>query len=491
MPEAELRASPPRVLFGFALHYLQATAVVVLCTLACRPMRGRFDSSNLIMVYLLGVAYVAVRHGQGPSALAACLSVAAFDFFFVPPYLTFAVSDKQYVLTFAVMLAVGLLISTLAVRVREQAESAKQREGRTRVLYAMTRDLAGLQTADEIVGAASRHVADVFRGPATVLLAGPEGRIAVPANDAKPDAQALHVAVTGSRGALGVLAVRPDPSLLPLSAEQRDLLENLARQVAAPLERARLAGEIEEARFAAESERLRSALLSSVSHDLRTPLSAITGAATSLLQQASLAEGTRRELIETISEESERLSRLVTNLLDMTRLESGSVRLHREWHPVEEVVGSALARLDRSLAGRHVQTDLPANLPLVSMDAVLVEQVLVNLVENALKYAGPESPVRIAARHEAAAVAVEVADEGPGLPPQAEERVFDKFYRGPSGQRGFGLGLAICRAIVTAHGGRISAENRAPRGAVFRFTLPVDGTPPPLVPEETAEREDP
>jgi two-component system sensor histidine kinase KdpD len=228
-----------------------------------------------------------------------------------------------------------------------------------------------------------------------------------------------------------------------------------------------------------ERERLRSTLLSSVSHDLRTPLAAITGAASGLLQAPAPAAAERRELAETIYEEAERLNRLVANLLDMTRLESGTVPLQREWHSIEEVMGSALGRLDEALAGRRVETVMPSDLPLVPIDAVLIEQVLVNLLENAIKYADPGSGLRVTAGKDEGGVVVEVADEGPGLKPGDEERVFEKFYRGSSAPRGFGLGLAICRAIVTAHGGRIWAENRAPRGAAFRFTLPVEGTPPP------------
>jgi two-component system sensor histidine kinase KdpD len=323
------------------------------------------------MVYLAGVAVVAVRGGRGPSALAAGLAVAAFDFFFVPPHLNFAVADGQFLVTFAVMLAVGLLIATLAVRVREQAEAAER--------------------------------------------------------------------------------IRAD----------------------------------------AEAERLRHTLLSSVSHDLRTPLAAITGAASALLREGVLDAETRRDLLETISEESHRLDRLVTNLLDMTRMEAGPLRLRREWLPVEEVVGSALVRMEPRLAPARVETLLPDDLPLVSVDPVLVEQLLVNLLENVVKYAGPDSRVRVAARAERAAVIVEIQDDGPGLPHGAEDRIFEKFYRGPSRERGFGLGLAICRAIVTAHGGRIWGESASPHGAVIRFTLPVEGGPPAATPDEGDDHDGP
>jgi len=228
-----------------------------------------------------------------------------------------------------------------------------------------------------------------------------------------------------------------------------------------------------------EAERMRSTLLSSVSHDLRTPLAAITGAASTLLEPTPLDAGAERALKESIYEEADRLSRLVTNLLDMTRLESGSLRVNRDWHSIEELVGAALGRLERSRKGRPVDVSIPADLPLVPVDDVLVEQLLVNLLENAFKYTGPESPVKVAASATDGVVTVEVADEGPGLPAGEEERVFEKFYRASSSPRGAGLGLPICRAIVTAHGGQIRAENRRPRGAVLRFTLPAGEGPSP------------
>ncbi len=495
--------------------YVWAVAVVLLSTLVCWTMFDRFDKSNLVMVYLLGVAFVATRHGRRPSALAALLSVAAFDFFFVPPYMTFAVSDSQYIVTFAVMLLVGVLISTLAVRVRSQADAARQRERRTQILYAVSRDLAGATTAEEVARFASRHVADIVQGPAEVLLPGPDGRLVAPTvgtldlnsrecavaqwafdhgrsaglgTDTLPGAAALYVSLRGTQSVMGVLGVRPAEALLPLAPDQLDLVETLARQAASALERVRLATEAEQARLAAETERLRSTLLSSVSHDLRTPLATITGAASSLLHAPQLDAPAERELKEAIYEEAERLNRLVTNLLDMTRLESGTLDLSRDWHSVEELTGTALARVERSLGDRPVRVSIPADLPLVAVDGVLIEQVLVNLLDNAAKYTEPGTPLLVTARAQDGGVTIDVADEGPGLPAGAAGRVFEKFYRGASAQRGFGLGLPICRAIVTAHGGSIWAEANLPRGTRFRFTLPI-GTPPPSAPEETVERE--
>ena len=286
--------------------------------------------------------------------------------------------------TFAVMLVVSLLISTLAARVRAQAEAARLREERTRVLYAVSRDLAGARTVEEVAQATSRNVEAVFQGPATVLLPGRDGHLATsdggPADaremavaqwafdhrqlaglgtDTLPGASSVYVPLQGSRSTLGVLGVRPADSLLPLGPGQVDLLDTLARQAASGLERVRLASEAEEARLAAETERLRSTLLSSVSHDLRTPLATITGAASSLLQPGTLGPEAERELKEAIYEEGDRLNRLVTNLLDMTRLESGSLQLNKDWQSLEELVGTALGRLEKELRGGRWRSGSP------------------------------------------------------------------------------------------------------------------------------------
>ena len=492
--------------------YAFAAGVVAAATFLSWAMFGHLDNLNLVMVYLLGVVLVATRHGRGPSIAAAVLSVAAFDFFFVPPHFTFAVSDTQYVVSFAVMLVVGLLVSGLATRVRDAAEFARQRERRTQTLYALSRDLAGRRDPRDVAAAGARHVAELFRCPAVVYLPGPAGRLeavgdpppgfatspreaavaqwayehgraAGAETDTLPAALAHHEPLLGARDRLGVLALELAPALRPLSPDQGELLTALARQIAAPLERARLAADADAARLAAESERLRSTLLSSVSHDLRTPLAAITGAASGLLEKPPPEPSLARELASTVLDEAERLNRLVGNLLDMTRLESGTLEPRREWHSIEEVVGSALARVERQAGRRRLEADIARDLPLVPLDAVLVEQALVNLVENGLRHGGASGPVRVEARREGDFVLVEVNDDGPGFPPEDAERVFEKFYRAKGGS-GAGLGLAIARAIVTAHGGRIWAEPRSPRGAAFRFTLPLGETPPPPPAEE-------
>ena len=492
--------------------YVAALVAVAIATAIAWAMFPYFAVSNLIMVYLLGVIIVATRYGRGGSLLATILSVAAFDFFFVPPYFTFAVSDTQYLVTFTVMLVVALVISSLAVRIRAQAESARERERRMASLYAMSRELAGARSVGALREAAVRHIAEVFGSRVVVLLPQPDGRLAPDEGDAAhfpldaselavsqwvhehgqvagqgtdtlPGASGLYLPLTGSRGGVGVLGVRPvDPR--PLQApEQLHQLEAFASQTALAIERAQLAEEAERAQVRAETERLRNSLLSSVSHDLRTPLASITGAASTLLEnETHLDAGTRRDLLESLHEEADRLNRLVQNLLEMTRLESGTLQLHTEWHPVEEVVGAALGRFGKALARRAVTTRVPPDLPLVPMDDVLIEQVLINLLDNALKYTPAESPIEVSAEDGGGVVLIEVADRGPGLPAGEERRIFEKFHRAETApsQRGAGLGLAICRGIVHAHGGRIWAENRPGGGVSVRFTLPVKEAPPIL-----------
>ena len=454
------------------------------------------------MVYLLGIVIVAMRTGRGPSLLAAVLSVAAFDFFFVPPRFTFAVTDARYLFTFLVMLIVGLVISGLTVRTRAQAEAAHHREQRTAALYAMSRELAGTRGVDNLLQVAVRHVTDVFQGQVVVLIPGAGaplaawsgGQFEVDANElgvarwvyehrqpaglgttTLPGASALHVPLIGSSGPVGVLGLRPTDRHAMDEPERLHQLETFASQTALALERANLATDAQEAEVRIETERLRNSLLSSVSHDLRTPLATITGAVSTILDEGTrLDETTRRELLESVHEEAERLNRLVQNLLEMTRLESGALQLRKDLHPPEEVIGAALSRLGKRLGDRRVTTRVPPDLPLVAMDDVLIEQVLVNLLDNAIKYTPSGSPLDIIATATEQNLTIEVADRGPGLPPGREDKVFEKFYQTEPGEgRGAGLGLAICQGIVRAHGGRIWAQNLPGRGVAFLFTLPL------------------
>src|SRR5499426_252759 len=450
----------PGAVYGWAL------AVVLGCTALDWLLFPAFEKANLVMVYLLGVTVVAMRGERLAALLTSVLSVAAFDFFFVSPRFSFAVTDLEYLVTFAVMLLVALVISTLTVRLRQQAEAARYRERRTAALYALSRELASTRDTDGLLRAAARHVHEVFESQVSLLLpdatghlrqwdAGADGlssglgRQALFALDTKeravaqwvyehrqmaglgtatlPSAEALYVPLLGTRGAVGVLGVRPAAPRRLMAPEQLHFLETFANQTALGLERATLAGEAQQAQVQIATERLRNSLLSTVSHDLRTPLTAIAGAASGLLEEnAPLDASTRHELCQTIAEEANRLNRLVNNLLDMTRLEAGAVQVNKEWQPLEEVVGAALTRLETQLHDRPLTTHFPADLPLVPLDTVLIEQVLINLLDNALKYTPPGSPITLAADATPGAVTIEVADRGPGVSPGDEQRIFEK-----------------------------------------------------------------
>ena len=463
-----MRALPTGVAAAF-LAVATATAVSWM-------MFPRFERGTPIMTYLLAIVVVGARYGQLPSLLTSVLGVAAFDFFFVPPYYTFAVADAQALSTFAIMLVVGLVIGGLTTRIRRQAELAADRERQTGALAAMTQELALARTPGTVAAVAARHVSSVFDAEARIALGDRSGSIGE--HDDAPVRLPLRI----GEETLGMMLVRARRSRRLRSDAGRREVEAFANQTALALERVRLAGQAEAARVSAETERLRSALLTSVSHDLRTPLAAITGAATTLLEAGPrLDEPTRKDLLESIRDETARLNRLGQNLLQMTRLESGELKLQREWHPLEEVIGAALGRF----ANLKVALTVPRDLPLVPIDDVLIEQVIVNLLDNAAKYTGKNGTIRILATATEETVTVEVADRGPGLAPGDETRVFDKFYRGAAnGTQGTGLGLAICRGIVHAHGGRIWAQNQPEGGVAFFFTLPLGGTPPLAVPRD-------
>ncbi|HTL60117.1 MAG TPA: sensor histidine kinase KdpD [Nitrospira sp.] len=501
-------------------EYLYALIVVGLATAIAWEMFPYFAQANLIMMYLMAVIVIAVRFGRGPSVLASVVTVAAFDFFFVPPYFSFAVSDIQYLLTFAIMLIVALVISNLAVRIREQAELARYRERRTSVLYAMSKDLATHRGTAMLAQVAVKHLRDVFDGQVAMFLADAEKRVRLQRSeqlffefdpkesgvaqwvfdhneraglgtDTLPGASALYLPLVGAGGPIGVLAVRPKDAGLLLDPEQLHLLESLVNQVALSIERTRLSDEAQQAHVRVETERMRNAILSSVSHDLRTPLATITGAASSLLDERSALDAhDRLELSRAIYREADRLDRLLKNLLDMMRIEAGAVQLKKDWHPLDEIVGAALSRLEERLRNHRVKTTFPQDLPMVQIDGVLLEQVMMNLLENAAKYAPTGSVVELSASAGDREVVVEVADRGQGIPPGEEARIFDKFYRAkPAVEGGVGLGLTICRGIIEAHGGRIWAENRTGGGAVFRFAIPLSEDPPPIATDYTEKHQ--
>jgi two-component system sensor histidine kinase KdpD len=411
------------------------------------------------------------------------------------------------------MLGIGLLISGLASRQRSQLKASQQQERRTGQLFRMTRQLSELSGTEFLLRTAGNQLIEIFDGQVVIYTReanGPlairygenseivghainhgvarwvaeNGRIAGASTDTLPNATALFVPLTGSRGTLGAVGIRPRDANRFLDPDQIRLAETCASLIALSLERDESMLAAHEAEFQIETEQLRNSLLSAVSHDLRTPLAGIAGASSTLASAGdSLPPKTRADLLSTISEEAERLSRLVDNLLHMTRLSSGKVEVKRQWHPLDEIIGSALTRMERQLAGRPIQTEVEAGLPLVHVDSILIEQLLMNLIDNAIKYSPVDSPIDVSASQTSTGVELEVADRGRGFTPGDELKVFDLFYRGSSespDQRGTGIGLAICRAIAEVHGAKITAANRPGGGAVVRLTLPAADEPPEI-----------
>ena len=522
-PSSSVRPDP-RARAGRSWHpagYVVALAGCVAITAAAHQLESVLDAANIVMLFLLAVLGVAMRFGRGPAALASIVNVAAFDFFFVPPRLSFTVNDVQYLLTFGVMLAVGLIVGQLTAGLRYQARIATHRERRSHALFEVARDLSSVLATEQVVAAAGDAVAREFRARAhlfvldaddRLVLAGPESdgegvdlgtarwafdraQAAGLGTDTLPGSAWLYLPLKAPMRTRGVLALRPDEPRLLLVPEQRRQLETFAALAAIALERVHYVEVAQHATVQIESERLRNSLLSALSHDLRTPLAGLVGLAGSLrLTRPALSEE-QDEIAQSLQSEAMRLSTQVNNLLDMARIESGDVRLRREWHSIEEIVGSAVRASARVIAPRQVSTEVPSDLPLVECDAVLIERVFVNLLENAAKYTPASACIRIAAKVDGDSLRVTVADDGPGIRPGQEAAIFEKFTRGAreSAVAGVGLGLAICKAIVEAHGGTIAAANGASGGAVFSFLLPL-GTAPTVdvdsaVRVETADAE--
>ena len=493
---------------GVAGEYVFAALAVGLTAALGFALRRHLNTIDMAMLFLLAVVVVASRARQGPSLLASVLGIAAFDFVFVPPAYTFSVQDSAYFVTFGVMLAVALVMSRLTARIREQAVEAEARARTAAMLSSFDRALGGAVGRDELVRISREHLGRAAGGEAMVQFEGdsPEPAESGPADPAARiamawardhgelagfgtarcgEADVLVVPLRSGVRSLGIAVVRPGDDGRPLPPPDQPLLAAVGERAAIALERAMLMARHETSRVEVEGERLRTALLSSLSHDLRTPLASMEGAASSLLQDGpALPEAVRRDLAETIVEESRRMTRLVANLLDMIRVEAGTLAVRKAWQPLEEALGVALLRLEDRLREHPVAVDLPPDLPLVPIDELLIEQVFINLLENAARYCPPGTPVTIEAECLDAGVVVSVTDRGPGIPAGTEEAIFAKFHRGTRGDDGAeaggaGLGLTICRGIVTAHGGRIWAEPTPGGGATFRFLLPLEGPPIP------------
>ncbi|KAF0217136.1 MAG: two-component system OmpR family sensor histidine kinase [Geobacteraceae bacterium] len=483
--------------------YMKSLALVAAATVAGQLVRTFLAPTNLVMIYLLAVVLAAVRLGLNPAIMTAFLSVAAFDFFFVPPHLTFAVADTEYLITFVALFTVGVVISKLVATAGERAVTIRDREVHTASLYYLSRDLAAAADIEAILDAIIRNFGESFNGRLLILL--PEGErleIKGASHGMRLDEKELAVAdwafrnrqaagrgtgtlssaallflpLQTSASVLGVVGVKLEEEADYANPLSRRLLDAFASQATLAIERVQLVKQAEQSQLLQARESLERALLNSVSHDLRTPLVSVTGALGTLREKGNkLSDEARRELLDAAWEEAERLNRFVGNLLDMTRLEAGAVKLKEEPCDIQDLVGCALAAIEQRLGTRKVDVRLQSDLPLVRMDMALMTQVVVNLLDNALKYSPPESSITLAARTDGAVLTLEVADHGPGVPEPDLKRVFDKFYRipVPEGAGGTGLGLAICKGIVEAHGGKIRAENRAGGGLRVIVTLPL------------------
>jgi two-component system sensor histidine kinase KdpD len=486
-------------------RYAWAGVTTAVCTAIAFAMYPHLELSNLVMVYLLGVVVAGLRLGRGPSLLTSLLNVISFDFFFVPPRFTLAISDAQFLVTFAVMLIIALVIANLMSSIRQQTRVAGARERRTALLYAMSRELAATRGLSDLASVGVAHVAEVFQCKTVILLPDATGKLHYPrdpsldtsfahadlavaqwvvdhghraglGSDTLAAAPGLYLPLGDEQRRLGVLAVLPQNQRRVLLPEQRHLLETFAGQIGIALERVQLAAAAEAASLDVERESLRTTLLASISHDLRTPLAVIAGAGSTLAERGdSLDEPTRASLARSIEAKAREMSDLVSNVLDLMRFESGQVFLRTDGEALDDLIGAALHNSEQPLSRHIIDLRLPTDLPAVVVDARLIVQVFTNLFDNIGKYTPPETHVTVTAEVDDKSIRVRVDDDGPGLPPGDPARLFDKFHRGDEEGAigGVGLGLAICQAIVEAHGGEITAQRRSPRGARFELTLPT------------------
>jgi two-component system sensor histidine kinase KdpD len=489
--------------------YMASTLFIAFGTLFGTSLLPTVGEPGIALMLLTQVLITAVCFGLGPSLLASVLSVLAYDYFFTAPLYSLAIDDSRDIAALILFAFVAVITSNLTARTRAQVLIARNHAKTTAELYAFSRRLAGIVDIEELLSAMTSLLVAMLHSPIAIFLvvdgvlqlraatrdappsgaadraevervaAGrPTSAAALPADDGW-----AYVPLRTARGTMGVLSFGPPADDARRTANERRFVAALADQAAIAIERILFAAEIDETRMLRESERLRAALLTSLSHDLRTPLASVLGALTSLRSFDDQYDAeTRRELLDTAQEEAERLNRFVGNLLDMTKLESGAIEVRRDPVDLADVVGSAVRRAGRILGGRRVRIDCPADLPMAPLDFVLLEQALFNILDNAAKYAAPESTITVSARQRAGAVVIEIADEGPGIPAADLERIFDKFYRVRSDDRqraGTGLGLVVSRGFVEAQGGHIVASNRTDRsGAVFTIAFPLQAPDP-------------
>jgi len=499
---------PQKARKSFSLKgYLLACALVAGASLACWAMTPFFSPTNMVMIYLLAVVLAAVRLGRRPAITVASLSVVAFYFFFVPAHHTFAIVHTEYLLTFIALFTVGVVISTLVARGRERADAMRTREVQTASLYYISRDLAAAADTPAIMKAVRKNMQESLAAEPLFFFPDKEHlRFVENEGQLEPDikehavadwafrnlqaagrgtatlgsSRYLYLPLKTSANVLGVLGLILTDEAGYTSPQIRLLLDAFAGQTAMAMERAHLAKQAEQAQILATRENLERALLNSISHDLRSPLASITGILSSLMEQETgLGEQAKQELLTTASEEAARLNRFVTNLLNMTRLEAGVVKLKEEACEIQDLISCALSQMEQQLRNRPARITLPPDLPLIPMDMGLMTQVLVNLLENAVKFSPPESEIDIKARLDKILLRIEIKDQGPGVLESEIDRIFDKFYQVPipEGRGGTGLGLSICKGIVEAHGGKIWAQNHSGRGFTVIVQLPRHGLP--------------
>ena len=486
-----------------AFPYAASGALVLAATLLGELVKGRIEPTNLAMLYLLAVVIAAVRWGKGPAVATAILGVLAFDFFLVPPYLALTVADVQYVFTFVGLLAAGLVVGTLASRMREQAIQARRREAQTAALYRLAADLADSTGFDALLQAIRKNVKQIVNcGVAIYLPAGDalalashdpgfpasegekgiarwayeNGSMAGGSPDEATKRKTRYLPFKTSAGVIGVLGVCLRKGAEGLTQDEEDLLNALVSQAAVAIQRASLAEQSRHMELMRQTEKLQSALMSSISHDLRTPLVSITGTLSTLQEDdPALDDATRKDLIENASEEADRLNRIVGNLLDLTRMEAGTLRVSKRPCDLRDVLGASLEQLRDRIGDRTVRVAIPKDFPEIPMDYSFMMKAFYNLLDNAVKYSPQDSPIDIGARVKPHEAEIEIRDRGTGIPVGDLARIFERFHRAEKTQRvaGTGLGLSISRGIIEAHGGRIAARNNADSGATFVVTLPL------------------
>jgi len=495
-------------------HYLVAAVVCALTTMLSLPLLVYFDPANIVMLFLLAVVLIALRLGRGPAVVASFLSVALFDFFFVPPRFSLTVNDGQYLLTFGVMLAVALIVAHLVAGLRQQARHARLSEEGTRQLYQLARQLGGALTLTQVDEIARDYLLQAMSIQSVILVPGADENLhPVVRAGAEPcrfrieqrlarmsyataeavefnalsevSYAAYYFPLKTPTRVRGVIALAPESAEAAWIKEHHPLLEALSSLIAIAVERLHYVETAQATQLEMTAERLRNSVLSALSHDLRTPLTALVGLADSLALAQPELPPHQKENAEALREQALRINGLVANLLDMARLQAGKVKLRKEWQPLEEVVGASIKLLERSLLDHPIKVTLAADLPLLAFDAVLIERVFCNLIENAAKFAPPGTSVEIDARRSCDMAEISVGDHGPGVNVERAPQLFEMFARGEqeSVKPGVGLGLAICRSIVEAHDGSISVANRPEGGARFTFSLPL-GTPPQIESDE-------